>query len=68
MSRPVVIVAADATAGAAFSTEDAERLARRQPGVEVIRIAGSGHRIHDEHSIGAAFAEHLHRFLDVYAS
>jgi pimeloyl-ACP methyl ester carboxylesterase len=68
VSRPVVIVAADAAAGAAFSTEDAERLARSQPGVEVITIAGSGHRIHDERFHRAAFAEHLRRFLDVYAS
>ena len=67
VTPPVVIVAADDAAGAAFSIADAERLATSQPGVEVIRIAGSGHRIHDERFHRAAFAEHLRRFLDAYA-
>jgi pimeloyl-ACP methyl ester carboxylesterase len=67
VTPPVVIAAADDAAGAAFSIADAERLARCQPGVEVIRIAGSGHRIHDERFHRAAFAEHLRRFLDAYA-
>ena len=64
---PVVIVAADDAFGAAFSVEDAERLARRQPGVEVVRIVGSGHRIHDERRHRAAFTDHLRRFVETYA-
>lgn len=63
---PVVIVAADDAFGAAFSVEDAARLARRQPGVEVVRIVGSGHRIHDERRHRTAFTEHLGRFLDLH--
>lgn len=64
---PVLIVAADDAAGAAFSVDDAERLAGSQPGVEVVRIAGSGHRIHDLRDHRGAFARHLGRFLDTYA-
>jgi pimeloyl-ACP methyl ester carboxylesterase len=67
VTPPVVIVAADDAAGAAFSIGDAERLARNQPSVEVIRIAGSGHRIHDERRHRDAYVGHLRRFLDVYA-
>ena len=63
----VVVVAADDAAGAAFSTGDEERLARSQPTVEVVRVAGSGHRIHDMRDHRDAFAGHLRRFLDTYA-
>ena len=63
----VVVVAADDAAGAAFSTRDEERLARSQPTVEVVRVAGSGHRIHDLRDHREVFAGHLRRFLDTYA-
>ena len=63
----VVVVAADDAAGAAFSTGDEERLARSQPTVEVVRVAGSGHRIHDMRDHREAFAGHLRRFLDTHA-
>jgi pimeloyl-ACP methyl ester carboxylesterase len=63
----VVVVAADDAAGAAFSTGDEERLARSQPTVEVARIAGSGHRIHDMRDHRNALTGHLRRFLDTYA-
>ena len=66
--RPVVIVAADDAAGAAFSTGDEARLARYQRTVEVVRVAGSGHRIHDMRAYRNTFAGHLRRFLDMYAS
>jgi esterase len=64
--RPVVIVAADDAAGAAFSTGDEMRLVPTQPMVEVVRIAGSGHRIHDMRAHRETFAGHLRRFLDAY--
>ena len=60
----VVIVAADDAAGAAFTTGDEARLADSQSGVEVHRVAGSGHRIHDMRDHREAFAAHLRRFLD----
>jgi pimeloyl-ACP methyl ester carboxylesterase len=64
---PVVIVAADDAAGAAFSTGDEERLVRIQPTVEVVRVAGSGHRIHDMRAHRETFVGHLRRFLGTYA-
>lgn len=64
---PVVIVAADDAAGAAFSTGDEERLVPIQPTVEVVRVAGSGHRIHDMRAHREELAGHLRRFLDKYA-
>jgi pimeloyl-ACP methyl ester carboxylesterase len=65
--QPVLIVAADDAAGAAFSTGDEKRLVRRQPTVEVVRVAGSGHRIHDMRAHRETFAGHLRRFLDAHA-
>ena len=67
VTPPVVVVAADDAAGAAFSTGDQERLAQSHPTVEVVRVAGSGHRIHDLRDHREAFAGHLRRFLDTYA-
>jgi esterase len=67
VTPPVVVVAADDAAGAAFSTADAERLAATQPDVRVVRIAGSGHRIHDMRQHRDAFLGHLRGFLDAHA-
>ena len=66
VTPPVVVVAADDASGAAFSTGDEERLARSQPTVEVVRVIGSGHRIHDMRAHREEFAGHLRRFLDKY--
>ena len=66
VTPPVVVVAADDAAGAAFSTGDEECLARSQPTVEVVRVTGSGHRIHDMRDHREAFAGHLRRFLDTH--
>ena len=67
VARPVLVVAADDEAGAAFTTGDEAGLVSSQPDVEVRRIAGSGHRIHDMRDHRDAFAGHLRGFLDVYA-
>jgi pimeloyl-ACP methyl ester carboxylesterase len=67
LSRPVVVIAADDAVGAAFTIADERRLAKSQPSVEVLRIAGSGHRIHDMQDHRAVFADHLRRFLDAFA-
>jgi pimeloyl-ACP methyl ester carboxylesterase len=64
---PVLVVAADEAAGAAFSTADEERLARTQPDVDVVRVTGSGHQIHGERRHRESFTEHLRRLLDTYA-
>jgi pimeloyl-ACP methyl ester carboxylesterase len=67
VTQPVLVVAADDAAGAAFSTADDEHLVPRQPTVEVVRILGSGHRIHDMRAHRETFAGHLRRFLDAHA-
>ena len=67
VTLPVVVVAADDAAGAAFSTDDEDRLVSIQPTIEVVRIAGSGHRIHDMRAHRETFTGHLRRFLDTYA-
>jgi pimeloyl-ACP methyl ester carboxylesterase len=66
VTQPVIVVAADDAAGAAFSTGDAVLLVQRQPTVEVVRIAGSGHRIHDMRAHRETFTGHLRRFLDAH--
>jgi pimeloyl-ACP methyl ester carboxylesterase len=63
VERPVVIVSADDALGAAFSSEDAARLASNGQHVRVTRIEGSGHRIHQSRLHRAAYAEHLGGFL-----
>jgi pimeloyl-ACP methyl ester carboxylesterase len=64
---PVLLVAADDAAGAAFSTGDEKLLARSQPTVEVASVRGSGHRIHDMRDHRETFAGPLRRFLDAHA-
>jgi esterase len=64
---PVFILAADDAMGSAFPTRHAERLARTHPGVEVVRVRGAGHSIHDEREHRPAYTEHLTRFLAVHA-
>ena len=63
VTPPVVIVAADDALGAAFSSDDALRLASTGQHAEVIRVIGSGHRIHQSRRHRPAYAEHLRRFL-----
>jgi pimeloyl-ACP methyl ester carboxylesterase len=68
VAPPVVVVAGDETAGAAFSTDDEARLLQSQPSVRVHRVAGAGHRIHEARSHREAFTAHLGRFLETYGN
>jgi len=67
VQAPVTILAADDARGAAFTTEHAQRLAATHPAIEVIRIAGCGHGIHDERQFRGVFLEHLKGFLEAHA-
>jgi esterase len=67
VTPPILILAADDALGAAFSTQDAKRLAEMHPALEVIRISGCGHGIHDERRHRETFVFHLSRLLDTYA-
>jgi pimeloyl-ACP methyl ester carboxylesterase len=64
---PGLLLQSDPTMGAAFFGDHAERLARTSPSIEVIRLDGAGHRIHDSRSHRAVYDEHLTRFLTEHA-
>jgi pimeloyl-ACP methyl ester carboxylesterase len=67
VSVPVLLLAAD-DALAAFPIRHAERLARSHPEVEIVRVTGAGHGIHDEREFRSAYARHLAAFLDRHAA
>jgi pimeloyl-ACP methyl ester carboxylesterase len=67
VSVPVLVLAAD-DALAAFPIRHAERLARSHPEVEIVRVTGAGHGIHDEREFRSAYARHLAAFLDRHAA
>jgi pimeloyl-ACP methyl ester carboxylesterase len=67
VSAPVFVLAADDAKGAAFPTRHAERLAISHPDVEIARVAGAGHGIHDERNHRADYVDALARFLATHA-
>jgi pimeloyl-ACP methyl ester carboxylesterase len=62
---PVLLLAAGVVP--AFTPAHEERLAVSHPEVEVIRVAGAGHSIHDEIGSRATYVEHLAAFLRKHA-
>jgi pimeloyl-ACP methyl ester carboxylesterase len=64
---PTTVIGADDAFGALFRSAHAARLAQTHPEVEVVRIEGCGHGIHDERRFRDTFCEHLARFLDRHA-
>jgi esterase len=64
---PVFLLAADDAMGSAFPTRHAERLAITHPDVEIVRVPGAGHAIHDGREHRAAYVEALARFLATHA-
>jgi pimeloyl-ACP methyl ester carboxylesterase len=65
---PVVLLAADDAMGSAFPSRHEARLAESHPDVEVTRVPGAGHGIHDEREFRPAYVRHLAAFLDRHAS
>ena len=63
MTVPVTILAADDALGAAFAIAPRGRLAASHPAVEVVRLAGAGHSIHDERAHRAAYLERVTAFI-----
>jgi pimeloyl-ACP methyl ester carboxylesterase len=51
----------------AFKPEHEQRLAQTHPDVQVVRVAGAGHGIHDEKAHRADYVEALAAFLDQHA-
>jgi pimeloyl-ACP methyl ester carboxylesterase len=67
VSVPVFVLAADDERGAAFPTRHAERLAISHPDVEIARVAGASHGIHDERDHRGDYVAALARFLAAHA-
>ena len=67
VSVPVFVLGADDEKGAVFSTRHAERLAISHPDVEIARVAGAGHGIHDERDHRGDYVTALARFLATHA-
>jgi esterase len=63
---PVFLLAADFM-GSAFAAHHAERLARSHPDVEIVRVPGAGHGIHDERAHRGEYVDALARFLAAHA-
>ncbi len=59
---PVLILASD-PALSAFTPEHEARLAASHPAIEVVRLAGASHSIHDERAHRDEYARHLATFL-----
>jgi pimeloyl-ACP methyl ester carboxylesterase len=60
---PVRVLAADDALGAAFPSRHEERLAASHPLVEVVRLAGAGHSIHDERAHRDQYLEQVEAFI-----
>jgi pimeloyl-ACP methyl ester carboxylesterase len=67
VSVPVFVLAADDEKGAVFPSRHSERLAISHPDVEVTRVAGAGHSIHDERDHRGDYVAALARFLATHA-
>ena len=63
VAAPVLILAADDALVPAFPSAHEQRLARTHPAVEVIRIPGAGHLIHDGRASRAIYTDQLVGFL-----
>lgn len=66
ISVPVFLLAADFM-GSAFAAHHAERLAISHPDVELVRVPGAGHGIHDERDHRADYVQALAGFLTAHA-
>ena len=63
VSVPVFLLAAD-FAGSALAAHHAQRLAISHPDVEIVRVPGAGHGIHDEREHRAEYVRALAGFLE----
>ena len=67
VNRPIFILAADDAFGAAFSSAEEKLFFVAHPEIQVTRVAGCGHGIHDDRRYREMFVQHLCSFLDRYA-
>jgi esterase len=64
---PAVLLQPDRELGAAFFDEHATELASVSPSIEVVRLRGVGHLVHDSLSHREAYLAELRRFLEKVA-
>jgi esterase len=67
VSVPIFLLGADDSMGSAFPGRHEARLAQTHPEVEVVRVSGAGHGIHDEREARHTYLRHLAAFLDRHA-
>jgi esterase len=67
VAPPTYLLAADDALGAAFGAAHGERLAATHPDVEIARLAGVGHAIHDDREHRGAYVDALTGFLTRHA-
>jgi len=67
VAAPVLILAADPALGCAFSPDHAKLLTALHPSVEVVRVPGAGHGIHQQRAGRPVFTRVLADFLDRHA-
>jgi pimeloyl-ACP methyl ester carboxylesterase len=60
---PVRVLAADDALGAAFPSRHEQRLAASHPDVQVVRLAGAGHSLHDERAHRNQYLEQVTAFI-----
>jgi pimeloyl-ACP methyl ester carboxylesterase len=65
---PGVLLQPDRELGAAFFDEHAERLADVSPAIEIVRVRGVGHLIHDSRTHRDQYLDGLDRFLGKHAA
>jgi pimeloyl-ACP methyl ester carboxylesterase len=63
LAVPALVLAADDALGAAFATRHERRLTRTHPQVQVRRMAGAGHRIHDQGAHRADYLRAVREFI-----
>jgi esterase len=67
VTPPIHLLAADESLGAAFPDAHGERLAATHPDVEIVRLEGVGHSIHDDRERRGAYVQALTGFLTAHA-
>jgi esterase len=66
VAAPTLLLAADDALGSAFPSVHAQRMAATHPEVEVVRLEGVGHSIHDDRERRDSYVDALTRFLEVH--
>jgi esterase len=63
VAAPTLIVAADEAEGSAFWSEHEQQLAQTHPTVQVVRIPGAPHTIHDTAAVRDEYVRHLRAWV-----